>query len=277
MNEFEILALLEYHFRRYGAERPAYSSIVGSGPNSTTLHYREADRFMHANEVLLIDAAASYRGYAADITRTMPVNGRFTADQRAIYEIVLRAQKAAEELIRPGGGWGELNAAADREIAAGLASLGLIDSPTATYACESPRFSNQCPQYRLYYMHGLGHGIGLDVHDPDVSYTERGFQPGSAFTIEPGIYVRADALDFLLDVPGNRAMIERLRPVLERYRNIGVRIEDNYIVLQSGVERLSAGVPREIDEIEALMRQPRLDPERRPELVEWYRATTPGR
>ncbi|CAN5618234.1 aminopeptidase P N-terminal domain-containing protein [soil metagenome] len=277
MNEFEILALLEYYFRRYGAERPAYSSIVGSGPNSTTLHYREADRFMQANEVLLIDAAASYRGYAADITRTMPVNGRFTPGQRAIYEIVLRAQKAAEELIRPGAGWGELNAAADREIAAGLANLGLIDSPTATYACESPRFSNACPQYRLYYMHGLGHGIGLDVHDPDVSYTDRGFQPGSAFTIEPGIYVRADALDFLLDVPANRDMIERLRPVVERYRNIGVRIEDDYIVLPSGVERLSAGVPREIEEIEALMRQPRLDPERQPELVEWYRVTTPGR
>jgi len=277
MNEFEILALLEYYFRRYGAERPAYSSIVGSGPNSTTLHYRDADRFMQANEVLLIDAAASYRGYAADITRTMPVNGRFSADQRAIYEIVLRAQKAAEVLVRPGVGWGELNAAADREIADGLAALGLIDSATATYLCESPRFGNQCPQYRLYYMHGLGHGIGLDVHDPDVSYTERGFQPGSAFTIEPGIYVRADALDFLPDTPANRSMIERLRPVVERYRNIGVRIEDNYIVLPSGVERLSAGVPREIDEIEALMRQPRLDAERRPELVEWYRATTPGR
>jgi Xaa-Pro aminopeptidase len=275
MNEFEIQALVEYYFRRYGADRPAYSSIVGSGPNATTLHYRSADRYMEDNELLLIDVGASYRGYAADITRTMPVNGRFSPEQRAIYEIVLRAQKAAESLVRPGGTWEELNRAAEREIAEGLAMLGLIDSPTATYRCDSQRFGRECPQYRLYYMHGLGHGIGLDVHDPDVSYTPSGFQPGSAFTIEPGIYVRADALDYLPDTPANRSMIERLRPVVQTYRNIGVRIEDDYIVTTAGVERVSAGVPREIAEVEALMRQPRLDPERRPDLVEWYRATTP--
>jgi Xaa-Pro aminopeptidase len=274
MNEFEIQALIEYYFRRNGAERPAYSSIVGSGPNSTTLHYRAADRFMQDNEVLLIDVGASYRGYAADITRTMPVNGRFSTEQRAIYEIVLRAQKAAEGLVRPGATWEELNRAVDSEIAAGLAALGLIDSANATYRCDSQRFGNVCPQYRLYYMHGLGHGIGLDVHDPEISYTA-GFQPGSVFTIEPGVYVRADALDFLPDTPENRQMADRLRPVVQCYRNIGIRIEDDYIVTGSGVERVSAGLPREIAEIEALMAQPRLDPERRPEIVEWYRATTP--
>jgi Xaa-Pro aminopeptidase len=275
MNEFEIQALIEYYFRRNGVERPAYSSIVGSGPNSTTLHYRDADRFMQENEVLLIDAGASYRGYAADVTRTMPVNGTFTGDQRAIYEIVLRAQKAAESLVRIGATWAELNQAADREIAAGLAALGLIESPEATYRCESVRFGNQCPQYRLFYMHGLGHGIGLDVHDPEISYTASGFQPGSAFTIEPGVYVRADALDYLPDTPANRALIERLRPVVQRYRNIGVRIEDNYIVSATGVERVTSSVPREVSEIEALMREPRLDVGRQQELVEWYRATTP--
>jgi Xaa-Pro aminopeptidase len=274
MNEFEMQALIEYYFRRNGVERPAYSSIVGSGPNSTTLHYRDADRFMQENEVLLIDAGASYRGYAADITRTMPVNGTFTTDQRAIYEIVLRAQKAAESLVRVGATWAELNQAAEREIATGLTALGLIESPEATYRCESQRFGNECPQYRLYYMHGLGHGIGLDVHDPEISYTA-GFQPGSVFTIEPGVYIRADALDYLPDTPANRALIERLRPVVQRYRNIGVRIEDNYIVSSSGVERVSSGVPREIAEVEALMREPRLDPGRQPEFVEWYRATTP--
>jgi Xaa-Pro aminopeptidase len=177
--------------------------------------------------------------------------------------------------VRPGAGWDDLNQAAEGEIARGLAELGLIDSPTATYRCESPRFGNECPQYRLFYMHGLGHGIGLDVHDPDISFTPAGFQEGSAFTIEPGIYVRADALDFLPDTPGNREMADRLRAAVARYRDIGIRIEDNYIVTADGVERVTVGVPREIDEVEALMAQPRLDPERQGEIVEWYRATTP--
>jgi Xaa-Pro aminopeptidase len=275
MNEFEIQGLVEYYFRRHGAERPAYASIVGSGPNSTTLHYRSADRFMRDGEVLLMDVGASYRGYAADVTRTMPVNGRFSAEQRAIYEIVLDAQKAAEEQVRIGSRWSEPNAAANRVIADGLARLGLIDGADATYYCESPPSANRCPQFRLFYMHGLGHGVGLDVHDPDIS-TYDSFQPGSAFTIEPGIYVRADALDFLRDSPENRAMIARLRPALDRYRDVGVRIEDVYIVTEQGVERVSAGVPREIAEIEALMAQPGLGQlERRPEVVEWYRATEP--
>jgi Xaa-Pro aminopeptidase len=278
MNEFEIQALVEYVFRRNGAERPAYSSIVGSGPNSTTLHYRDADRFMHDGEVLLIDVGASYRGYAADITRTMPVNGRFSPEQREIYELVLGAQKAAEGRLRPGATWAELNAAVDRVIAEGLARLGLIDAPDATYRCERGRFTDArgtCQQFRLFYMHGLGHGIGLDVHDPDPSYAGP-FRPGSMFTIEPGVYVRADALDYLPDTPENRAMIERRRAALQRYRNIGVRIEDNYLVTADAYERLSAGVPREIDEVEALMRQPSLgDATRRPELVDWYRQTQP--
>jgi Xaa-Pro aminopeptidase len=274
MNEFEIQALVEYFFRRHGAERPAYSSIVGSGPNSTTLHYRAADRFMSAGEVVLMDVGASYRGYAADVTRTVPVSGRFTPEQRAIYQIVLDAQKAAEQRIRIGGRWDELDAAANQVIARGLTDLGLIDSPDATYFCETPQFSNRCPQFRLFYMHGLGHGVGLDVHDPDISYFES-FQIGSAFTIEPGIYIRADALDFLRDSPENRSMIERLRPTLQRYQNIGVRIEDVYLVTESGVERASQGVPREIAEVEALMAEPGLGQvRRRPEVVEWYRATT---
>ena len=278
MNEFEIHALVEYFFRRNGAERPAYGSIVGSGPNSTTLHYRDADRFMQADEVLLMDVGASYRGYAADVTRTIPVNGRFSPDQRAIYEVVLAGQKAAEAQVRTGATWAELNQAAERELAQGLAQLGLIDSPTATYRCESPRFGNECPQYRLYYMHGLGHGVGLDVHDPDASYPVGGgaFGIGSAFTIEPGIYVRSDALDFLPDTPENRAMIQRLRPAVQRYRNIGVRIEDVYMITDRGVERVSEGAPREIAEIEALMRESGLGArKRRPEVVEWYRSTGP--
>lgn len=273
MNEFEIQALIEYTFRRHGAEEPGFSSIVGSGPNSTTLHYREADRFMEPGEVLVIDIGASYRGYTADITRTLPVSGTFNPRQREIYEIVLAAQKAAEALLRPGATWDELNAAAEAVIAERLAALGLIDSPTATYRCESPRFGVTCPQYRLYYMHGLGHGIGLDVHDPDPSYFGP-FVAGSIMTIEPGVYVRADGLDYLPDTAANRAMVGRLRPVLERYVHIGVRIEDDYLVTDHGFERLSAGAPRELAEIHALMAHPgRTGAPRQPDIVDWYRGT----
>ena len=273
LNEFEIQALIEYTFRRHGSERPGFSSIVGSGPNSTTLHYNDNDRFMAPDEVLLMDIGASYRGYTADITRTIPVDGTYSPPQREIYQIVLDAVKAAEALVRPGATWDQLNAAAEAVIARGLAELGLIEAADATYRCESPRFGMTCPQYRLYFMHGMGHGIGLDVHDPEASY----YGPvvsGSVFTMEPGVYIRADALDHLPDTPENRAMAQRLRPVLERYANIGVRIEDNYLVTEGGFERLSSGAPREMDEVEALMREPgRVGTPRAAEVVEWYRKT----
>jgi Xaa-Pro aminopeptidase len=146
----------------------------------------------------------------------------------------------------------------------------LIESPDATYVCGGGEAMTRCPQLRLFYMHGLGHGIGLDVHDPNTSP----FVAGSAFTIEPGIYIRADALDYLPDTPENRALIQRLRPVVERYRNIGVRIEDDYFITANGVERISVGAPREIAEIEALMAQTGLgNRDRRPEVVEWYRTS----
>jgi Xaa-Pro aminopeptidase len=274
MNEFEMRALVEYFFRRYGGEGPAYGSIVGSGPNSTTLHYQASDRFMNAGEVLLIDAAASYGGYAADVTRTFPINGTFTPEQRAIYEVVLAAQKAAESRIRQGATWAELNEGANTEIRNGLARLGLIEGPDATFDARGPGGATvRMPQHMLYYMHGLGHGVGLAVHDPDISYTQ-GFGPGSAVTIEPGIYVRADVFDHLADTDANRAMVQRLGPVALRYRNIGVRVEDVYIFGDGGVERASAGAPREIEEIEALMRERGLgDLDRRGEIVEWFRRT----
>jgi Xaa-Pro aminopeptidase len=270
MNEFELRALVEYEFRRNGAEGPAYGSIIGSGPNSTTLHYQTSDRFMNDGDVLLIDAAAAYGGYAADVTRTFPVNGRFTAEQRAIYEIVLAAQKAAESRIMRGATWAQLGQAADTEIRNGLSRLSLIDAPDAEYDCGT----NRCPQFRIFYMHGLGHGVGLAVHDPDVSQMAGGFAPGSAVTIEPGVYIRADAFDHLTDTPSNRAMMERLRPALERYRNIGVRIEDVFVFDERGVERVSAAAPREIAEIEALMReQSATAVTRRAEIIDWFRRT----
>ena len=277
MNEFEVHALIEGTFRRNGAERPGFGSIVGSGPNSTTLHYRAADRFMQAGETLVMDIGASYRGYTADVTRTVPVSGRFTPEQREIYSIVLAAQKAAEAQARPGAGLMELSATAARVLAEGLTRVGLIEGPQATYDC-GPNGQAKCPQLRLFYMHGLGHGIGLDVHDPEPAYPAYGgrFVVGSAFTIEPGIYVRADVLDYLADTPANRALIAKLRPVVNRYRNIGVRIEDDYFITAGGVERVSEGAPREIAEIEALMaREGSWNRERRPGVVEWYRGTGP--
>jgi len=189
------------------------------------------------------------------VTRTIPVSGRFSPEQRQVYEIVLAAQKAAEAQARPGADLMTLSRTAAVTVAGGLARLGLIESPEAVYDCRFGEQVSQCPQYFLFYMHGLGHGIGLDVHDPEPAYPDYGgrFVVGSAFTIEPGIYVRADVLDYLPDTPRNRELIAKVRPAVQMYRNIGVRIEDDYFITQGGVERVSDGAPREIAEIEALM------------------------
>ena len=275
MNEFEIRALIEGTFRRYGADGPSFGTITGSGPNSTTLHYRAADRYMQPGETLVMDIGASYRGYAADVTRTVPVSGRFTPEQRSVYEIVLGAQKAAEAQARPGASFAAMGQTAQRVVAEGLARLGLIESAGAAYDCARGGQVGKCPQVALFFLHGLGHGIGLDVHDPEQAYFGA-FQVGSAFTIEPGVYVRPDALDYLPDTPGNRALRTRLAPVVARYRNIGVRIEDDYFITPTGVERVTEGAPREIAGIEALMAQPSdWNRTRRPDVVEWYRGTTP--
>jgi Xaa-Pro aminopeptidase len=261
--EFEVQATIEYAFRRLGGDRPGYSSIVGSGPNSTVLHYDAGDRVLRDGEVILMDVATAYQGYSADITRTVPVNGSYSPDQRAIYELVLQAQKAAERVVRPGAGKDAPFDSARAVLKQGLARLGLIESPDAVFdapegLCPArPPFRREgepCPQWYLYSFHGYGHGIGLDVHDPAQysSVDPMTFQVGDAFTIEPGVYVRANALEGLPDTPSNRTMIARMRPALLRYRNIGVRIEDDYFVTTDGVERVSRA-PREVREIEAAM------------------------
>ena len=268
MNEFEIQALLEYTFRRYGGDRPAYASIVGSGPNSTVLHYNRDDRYMQAGDLLLIDAAASFGGYAADITRTFPVSGKFTPEQRQVYQIVRDAQAAAERTAKPGASWADVSRAASTVIADGLAKIGLIDSATATYACGSR--AGRCSQASLYYMHGLGHGIGLAVHDPDQK-DAGGIAVGSAYSIEPGIYVRQELLD-IIPKEGNEAFIARIAPAVRKFANTGVRIEDNYVVTEQGVKWVSC-VAREADEVEALMREPVKGPAvRDAEKVNWYGA-----
>ena len=264
LNEFEVQALVEYTFRRYGSDRPGFATIIGSGPNSTTLHYNADDRFMNAGEMVVMDIGAAYRGYSADVTRTVPVSGTFTPEQRAIYQIVRDAQAAAEAAAKPGTRRQAQSAAATRVLAAGLARLGLIEAPDATFECAGPQ---RCSQMSLYYMHGLGHDIGLDVHDPNSPE----LVVGTAFTIEPGIYVRANTIDVIPDTRANRALREKLRPVVERYRSIGVRIEDDYLVTEEGLEWVSRA-PREIDEIEALMQGPFTGPSPRdPVKVEWYR------
>jgi Xaa-Pro aminopeptidase len=255
--EGEIQAVLEGAFRRLGGERPGYGSIVGSGPNALALHYDRNDRTLRAGEVVVIDAATSLGHYSADVTRTLPVTGRFTPDQRAVYQIVLDAQAAFVRQLRPGGTEQAASDSGQAVVAAGLARLGLIESPGATFD-GTGRCANGCPQVYLYSWHGFGgHGIGLEVHDPAQYYDPPNvFRPGDVFTVEPGVYVDPTIFDGLPDTPRNRAMIARLRPVMQRYPNLGVRIEDDYLVTDTGVELLSGGVPRDPDAVEALMAEP---------------------
>ena len=272
MNEFEVQALIEYTFRRNGADRPGFSTIVGSGPNSTTLHYTVDDRFIMNGDVIVMDVGASYRGYSADVTRTVPANGIFSPAQREIYTAVRTAQAAAEKAATVNGPALALSQAADASLDQSLTRLGLIEGPGATYDCDAGATS-QCQQRSLYYMHGLGHPIGLDVHDAGAATGSGNLVPGSAFTIEPGIYVRGNLLSIIPNTPKNQAMIAKIRPAVEKYANIGVRIEDDYIVTAGAVEWISRA-PRELAEIEALMKEPYTGPAPRdPATVEAYRST----
>jgi Xaa-Pro aminopeptidase len=253
-NEGEIQAVMEATWRRMDGERPGYGSIVGSGPNALALHYDRNDRVMNSGEVVVIDAATAFHHYSADVTRTLPVTGRFTPDQRAIYQIVLDAQAAFVRQIRPGAAEATASDSGRAVVEAGLARLGLIEAPGATYDGERCP-AGGCTQVSLYAWHRYGgHGIGLEVHDPAQYYfAPNTFQPGDVFTVEPGIYITPAMLDRLSDTPRNRALAARLRPVMQRFANIGVRIEDDYWVTESGVEWLSHGVPRDADAVESLM------------------------
>ena len=272
INEFEVQALIEYDFRRNGADRPSFSTIVGSGPNSTTLHYSVDDRYIEKNDMIVMDIGASFRGYAADVTRTVPATGIFSPIQRDIYSAVRAAQAAAERAGKVNGTGRAMSDSANASLDQSLSKLGLIENPGATYDC-SGQATRQCSQRSMYYMHGLGHGIGLDVHDPGASSANGILVPGSAFTIEPGIYVRANLLDILPNTPKNQAMIAKIRPSVQKYANIGVRIEDDYIVTPTGIEWISRA-PREITEVEAAMKEKWKGPAPRDAAtVEAYRST----
>ena len=257
--ENEIQALLEGTFRRLGGNRSGYGSIVGSGPNATVLHYEKNDRVMQDGDLLLIDAAAAFDNYSADVTRTFPVSGKFTPAQRDIYQIVLDAQGAFVRQIKPGSSLLASSDSGKAVVSKGLLRLGLIESAEATF---DPAPGMTCPasgciQQSLYALHGYGgHGIGLEVHDPAQYYKPPNrFEAGDVFTVEPGLYFSPDLLASLPDTPANRKMLAKIRPAFEKYKGIGVRIEDDYALTESGLELLSTGAPREIADVEALMRQ----------------------
>jgi Xaa-Pro aminopeptidase len=257
MYEYEIDAMLDNSFRRTGGDGPAFVSIIGSGPNSTQYHYNANNRRFSSGEVLLMDVGAGYGGYAADVTRTVPVGGKYTAEQRAVYQIVRAAQAAAERTVKPGSSYSAWRDSAQVIVARGVAKLGLTEGENATF---DPPWADQCEnnpvactQAFLYMAHGLGHGIGLEVHDrPHPWYGTGNFAEGDVFTTEPGIYISTRLLDILPDTPKNRAMIAKVRPVVQRYQNVGIRIEDDYLVTPTGLEWLSRA-PREPQEIEAEM------------------------
>lgn len=258
MHEYDLQAILEYTFRRAGAERPAYGAIVGSGPLSLQLHYMKNRRKMQPGDVVVIDAGAEYNGYAADVTRTLPVSGTFTAEQREVYRIVREAQAAAERNSKPGM---SIAAALDSSVAVrarGLAALGVVESADALFDPPWPanceRAPASCRQVMLFAIHGITHGIGLEVHDPLQAYEDGVFKVGDAFTIEPGLYIAPKLLDILPDTPRNRAFAAKVRGAVERYANTGVRIEDSYVITERGLERISL-VPRDLEDVEALTRR----------------------
>jgi len=231
LREYEIEAEIVHEFRRRGAQSPAYTPIVAGGANSCVLHYVQNDAILKDGELLLIDAGCELDGYAADITRTFPVGGKFAGAQRDIYEMVLAAQAAAIAVIKPGAEWEAPHNAAVKVLAQGMVDLGLCKG-TVDGVIESG-------DYKRYYMHRTGHWLGLDVHDAG-DYKRNGkwleLKPGMVLTVEPGCYVRAG------------------EGVPEKFWNIGVRIEDDALVTGGGCEIITAAAPKKIEDIESLMR-----------------------
>ena len=232
--EYEIEAELLHEFRRNGAQFPAYSPIVAGGPNACVLHYVSNDAPLRDGELLLIDAGCELDGYAADLTRTFPVNGRFNGAQRSLYEVVLEAQRVAIAAVKPGNAWNDPHDAAVRALAQGMLDLKLL-AGTLDSVLEKET-------YRRFYMHRTGHWLGLDVHDAG-EYKRAGkwrtLAPGMTLTVEPGLYVQPAA-----DVPA-------------AFHNLGVRIEDDVAVTEAGCEVLTAEAPKAVGDIEALMRDAR--------------------
>ncbi|EOI3464406.1 Xaa-Pro aminopeptidase [Cronobacter dublinensis] len=229
MYEYELEGEILHEFTRHGARFPSYNTIVGGGENGCILHYTENESQLRDGDLVLIDAGCEYRGYAGDITRTFPVNGKFTPAQRAVYDIVLESLETALRLFRPGTSIQDVTGDVVRVMVKGLIGLGILQGDVEQLVADNA--------HRPYFMHGLSHWLGLDVHDvgfygPDRS---RLLAPGMVITVEPGLYIAPDA-----DVP-------------EAYRGIGIRIEDDIVITETGNENLTASVVKSADDIEALM------------------------
>jgi Xaa-Pro aminopeptidase len=235
-HEFEIEALLLERFRRAGSERVAYGSIVGSGPNATILHHRKNDRQMRDGELLLIDAGCEYRHYASDITRTFPVSGRFTATQREVYDCVLKAQLTAIGMVKPGVTLDQIHDRVVAILTEGMTLMGLL---IVDEHADPP----EVDPYKRFYMHRTSHWLGMDVHDVGAYFVTDGegkrvarpLEPGMVLTIEPGIYVAID---------------DERAP--EKFRGIGIRIEDDILVTETGYENLTAACPKDPTELERI-------------------------
>ncbi|HEX3747910.1 MAG TPA: Xaa-Pro aminopeptidase [Bryobacteraceae bacterium] len=236
--EYEIQAQFEFTFLRRNAHW-GYPCIVASGVNATTLHYETDKDTMKPGELLLMDDAAEFGGYSADVTRTIPVSGKYSADQAEIYRLVWAGQHAGIEAALPGKTNADITAAASKVIAEGLVKLGLMTDV------------NSKQQLRIWFNHGISHGIGLNVHDPG----RPEFQAGMAITMEPGIYVRPDALDNLPKTAENAKFIAAVKEAFEKYKGIGVRIEDDVLITNGQPQVMSAGIPSKLEEVEAAIAQ----------------------
>ena len=231
--EYELEALLEYHFRSAGGSGWAYPSIVASGANATILHYIQNDRRMRDGDLVLIDAGAEFDGYCSDVTRTFPVGQGYSPPQRRIYEIVLRAQKEGIAVVRPGVSMEDIHQRATEVLVDGLLDIGLLSGEAGDLIEKG--------EHARFYMHRTSHWLGLDVHDVGqyrVGGASRPLEPGMVLTVEPGLYIAEDLEDVSRD-----------------YRGIGVRIEDDVLVTETGYEVLSAAIPKEVDDIEAIRRE----------------------
>jgi len=231
MMEYEVEAELQYQFSKRGARHPAYPSIVGGGSNACVLHYIDNDKVLEDGDLVLIDAGGEYEYYASDVTRTLPVSGKFTDEQAALYEIVLAAQLAAIEQVVPGNHWNQPHEAAVMELTNGLKEVGLLEGDVEELL--------EIGAYNQFYMHRTGHWLGLDVHDVGeykVGGQWRVFEQGMVTTVEPGLYIPEDAEN-----------------VPEAYRGIGIRIEDNVAVTRNGHDVLTDDIPKTIAEIEQTM------------------------
>lgn len=229
--EYQLEAELLYEFKRQGCQAVAYEPIVAAGGNACILHYTQNNQPLRAGDLVLIDAGGEFANYAADITRTFPISGQFSPEQRAIYSIVLEAQKAAIQTIKPGATWNNAQEVIIHILTQGLCELGILQGNVETLIAEGA--------YKPFYMHNSGHWLGLDVHDCGrykVDGEWRTLQAGMALTVEPGLYISAG-----------------MEGVESRWWNIGVRIEDDILVTADGYENLTSALPKEIADIEALM------------------------